>query len=225
MKSAHKSAPRAVLKFTMEHRVPIIIALFVLIAGTFYMHGWLTRGKDVYVLDKSAPAPSYPPDDTPDAAAAPPAESLANGKVTVYITGEVVNPGVYEVDAGSRVNDVLNLAGGGAGDADLTRINLATIVADGMQITVPKAGGDETAPAPISTAQGPEETLSDGPVNINTADEALLETLPGVGPATAKDIIDYRTSHGAFKKIEDIMNVSGIGEKKFEKLKDLITVS
>jgi competence protein ComEA len=109
-------------------------------------------------------------------------------------------------------------AGGPAGDADLDRINLASSVADGQQIYVPRQD-EENPPVQSPSAQ----RASDGRVNINTADAAALETLPGIGPALAQRILDYRQAHGPFTKIEDIMEVSGIGRATFEKLGDLIT--
>ena len=223
-----KEKARSALRFAARHKIPLIIVLLAVIAGVVYMHNWLGQNKDVYVLVKSTSTPS--PDVLSEDAQPPRATGYASsnptaGKVVVYITGEVVNPGVYDVDPGSRVNDVLGLAGGGTADADLTKINLAAPVSDGMQITVPKIGDDTPDQPPITTMQSQDSgQAAGGLVNINTADAAQLETLPGIGPATAQAIIEYRASHGAFKNISDIKNVPGIGDSKFDKIKDLITV-
>ena len=216
---------KSIRKFVSERRNPLIVGLIVLFAGILYMRGALTRGKDVYVLRKDTPAPDSLAAALPkDTAAAP--ESTESRKIVVYVTGEVTNPGVYELDKDSRVNDALILAGGCTEEADMNRINLASPLSDGAQITVPKLGGADGGPEqePIVTVQPVDETSANGLVNINTASEAQLETLPGVGPATAKAIVEYRDKHGDFKKISDIKKVSGIGDAKFERIRDLITV-
>ena len=138
-------------------------------------------------------------------------------RIKVYIAGAVKKPGVYELDDGSRVEDALKLAGGPEAEADMLRINLAARLKDEQQIIVPKEG--ETVDKIIMD----EQNIESGPrININTADEVKLKELPGIGQAKANNIIAYRTEHGYFKSIEDIKNVSGIGEKIFEQLKDLI---
>ncbi|MCL2352036.1 MAG: helix-hairpin-helix domain-containing protein [Firmicutes bacterium] len=219
-----KSTFRILFRFVRERRAPFIAGLVVLVAGILYMRGWLAQGKDVYVLRKEAPLPEIPSDAVFSAEAAVPDETPA-GKIVVYITGEVVNPGVYEADAGSRVNDALTMAGGATDEADLERINLASPLSDGEQITVPKIGDGEDEVPVIQEAQAADAGGENaGPVNINTAGEAGLDALPGIGPATAKAIIEYRTKNGAFGDISDIKNVSGIGDAKYEQIKDLITV-
>ncbi|MGM0365255.1 MAG: helix-hairpin-helix domain-containing protein [Actinomycetota bacterium] len=132
-------------------------------------------------------------------------------KIKVYICGQVARPGVYDIDLGSRVSDVLELAGGPGPDAALNSMNLARKVADEEKVYVP-------------SEKDTEEAAGSGLVNINSAGQQVLETLPGIGPATAKKIIEYRQSRGPFINIEDIQKVGGIGEKKFEALKDLISV-
>ncbi len=135
--------------------------------------------------------------------------------VCVHICGEVMEPGVYTIKAESRVADVLTCAGGFTAEASTTSINLAKKVEDGMQVIIP------------SVSQVLEETLSkaeEGMVNINTATEAELATLPGIGSSRARDIISYRESNGGFSTIEDIMKVSGIKEATFVKIQALIIV-
>ncbi|MDR1560625.1 MAG: helix-hairpin-helix domain-containing protein [Clostridiales bacterium] len=140
-------------------------------------------------------------------------------RIKVYIAGAVINPGVYELDEGSRVEDVMDLAGGPVEEADMLRVNMAARLKDEQRIIVPKVG--ETIDKLLS-----EEENKDGetPININTADKEELMELPGVGQVTADNIIAYRTEHGDFKSVEDIKNVSRIGEKTFERLKELISV-
>lgn len=136
----------------------------------------------------------------------------------VYVSGAVQQPDVYTLPPDSIVKDALLAAGGPAGDADLDRINLASPVADGQHVYVPHL--DEENP-PVAPPSG--QRLSGGKVNINAADAAALESLPGIGPTLAQRILDYRQANGPFGQIEDIVQVSGIGPATFEKMRDLIT--
>ncbi|MDI3480459.1 MAG: competence protein ComEA [Tepidanaerobacteraceae bacterium] len=151
-------------------------------------------------------------------------------KVVVYVTGAVKNPGVYTLDDGMRVKDAIDLAGGALPEADLLCLNLAQKLHDEDKLYVPKIGetiseseGKQSATG-ISTKVG-VASLSDGKININTAGITELDTLPGIGPTTAQKIIDYRTQNGPFESIDEIKNVSGIGEKKFDQIKDKIKVN
>jgi competence protein ComEA len=144
--------------------------------------------------------------------------------IVVDVRGAVNTPGVYTLPAGSRVQDALTRAGEATSDADTRSLNLARRLNDGEQIYVPRYG--EATPLPVATpARGaPTPTRLASKININTASVAELDTLPGIGPALAQRIIDYRTQHGDFKTIEDLKKVRGIGEALFNQIKDLITV-
>lgn len=146
--------------------------------------------------------------------------------IIVDVAGWVRRPGVYEFTAGDRVIDAVNRAGGPRKGADLTALNLAAPLADGTQIVVPKPGG--TAPGGMgSSGTGTGSTGSTGGatlVNINTATEPELETLPGVGPVTAAAIIDYRTQNGPFASVDDLIDVSGIGPATLEQIRPFATV-
>lgn len=137
----------------------------------------------------------------------------------VDIAGEVNSPGVYQMTPGSRVFEVIEKAGGLTENADVARLNRAGIVSDGEKITVPSVK-DSLQEAQGSAVGSPD----DGLVNINTANEEELTKLTGIGPSTARKIIEYREQHGAFVKTEDIMNISGIGNKTYENIKDFIVV-
>ena len=156
--------------------------------------------------------------------------SLSDGTIFVDIGGAVKNPMLAELPDGSRVDDAIQAAGGLKQEADMSSINRAEFLLDGQKIYIPSLAMDEdgniieAAPsAGAADASGSSGTVS-GKVNINTAGSEQLQTLNGVGPATAQKIIDYRQSNGSFSSVEDIKNVSGIGDKTFEKLKDSITI-
>lgn len=137
--------------------------------------------------------------------------------ICVDIGGAVCRPMLAELPEGSRVEDAIEAAGGLTEDADITNINRAEFLNDGDKIFIPEFGFDDTG-TPVSATDA-----SGSKININTADSVQLQTLSGIGPVTAQKIIDYRTSNGRFDSIEEIKNVSGIGDKTFDKLKDHIT--
>ncbi len=137
--------------------------------------------------------------------------------IYVHILGQVNVPGLYAMHDGDRGVDVVAAAGGLTATADPAALNLARFLSDGEQIVVPAVG---EAP-PVSGALG--GTAIPGKVNINTADQPTLETLPRVGPAMAARILAWRAANGRFTAIEDLLSVSGIGQKTFDGLKDLVT--
>jgi competence protein ComEA len=153
--------------------------------------------------------------------------------LVVYVIGAIAQPGLYQLQMGSRMADAVEVAGGFTVNANEQAVNLAAPLADGQRIQIPTLfpTPDQSNPLTPLTPQGNSKTQSTplnpvppGLVNINTATLEELDTLPGIGPITAQKIIDYRESNGPFKKIEDIQNVSDIGLVTFEKIKDLITV-
>ena len=130
--------------------------------------------------------------------------------VGINIKGEVNAPGYYELEYGSRVKDAIIAAGGEKKNADLTMINLAMQLIDGEEIEIP--------------SKLPSDVVSDDLININTADMYKLCKLDGIGESIAYDIVQYRAENGSFKSIEDLKKVNGIGQQKFNKIKDKITV-
>ncbi len=133
-------------------------------------------------------------------------------RLTVYVTGAVARPGVVTMQESERVEQAIEVCGGALPQADLTNINLAQTLKDGMQIRVPERGdgGGSSSRAEVS----------DGKIHINTADEKKLDELPGIGPVMAKRIVEYRNEHGPFGSVEDLAKVRGIGEEKVAKLRD-----
>lgn len=150
-------------------------------------------------------------------------------KIKVYVIGEVKNPGVVEIEEGDRIEDAIILAGGTTENTDLSKINLAYYLEDGQKIVVPSIHDNienegENNNEDLSEAGVVGESSNDSKVNINTASETELQTLSGIGESLAERIVTYREENGKFKNIEDLKNVSGIGDKKFESLKEYIKV-
>ena len=161
------------------------------------------------------------------AAAASPSTTAAAAVVVAYVCGAVRRPGVYAFTQGARITDLIEKAGGATGAAELETVNLAALLTDGQQVVVPERGAPGVAVAasdPAATSAGSGAVAAGAPVNLNTATMAELDTLPGVGPSTAQKILDYRTAQGGFKSVEDLNNVSGIGDVTFAELKDLVTI-
>lgn len=142
--------------------------------------------------------------------------------IMVHISGQVYNPGLVELELGHRLIDAVNLAGGLKKDADIDRINLAKKLVDEEKVYIPKIGEEvpEVIETSVTTTIGGKES---GKININTCSKEELVSLPGIGDVIANRIIEYRSTT-PFKTIEDIKNVSGIGDKKFEGIKELIIV-
>lgn len=144
--------------------------------------------------------------------------------ITVYVSGEVNSPGLVELPSDSRLADAIKACGDFTPLADKAKINLAQKLTDGMQIQVssktPVINSNEQVND--TNSNSPNNNSSSNLININTATKEDLDTLPGIGPATAQKIIDYRQEHGNFSSIEDIKNVKGIGEAKFNKMQDKI---
>lgn len=146
--------------------------------------------------------------------------------VTVDVKGAVKKPGVYQLQSNSRVHDALEKAGGLTDEADLKSVNQAQKLSDEAVVYVAKVGEnavDVTASAPASATSGTNQTKS-ALVNLNTATEADFQTISGIGQKRAQDIIAYREANGRFKSVDDLKNVSGIGAKTLEKLKEYVTV-
>jgi competence protein ComEA len=193
----------------------VLVAVVALVAGGLYV--WQSR-----------PAPVPPPE--PAAVASSPAETPATSVspggtptpsptavVVVDVTGKVREPGVVTLPEGSRVVDALEAAGGARPKADTTGLNLARVLADGEQVRVDVPGAP---PAP--TGGGPSS--SPAPVDLNTADLATLEELPGVGPVLAQRILDHRESTGGFTAVDELQEVSGIGDQTLADLRDRVRV-
>ena len=186
---------------------------------------------------------------TPIVVESPPASAATVAKlpsvpaeIVVHVAGAVGKPGVYKFQPSDRVNDAVQKAGGATADAMLDNVNLAAKLEDGSQLFIPhkEATKNEStvaptyAPDPSRYSSKPKAAASEAkssgakhpntPVNINTASEDELETVPGIGPSTAEKIIEYRKQHGGFTSIDELRAVKGIGEKKLEKMRPFVKV-
>lgn len=170
----------------------------------------LLLGRFVLGAGTTTPAAPLPP---PPAAAAG-VTGLPSSRVVVDVVGAVRRPGLYRLAHGSRIADAVARAGGATTKADLAQVNLAAPLADGEQVVVPRRGA--------SVAGGAATGTPTGPVQLSTATLEQLDTLPGVGPATAQKILDYREKHGAFSSVDELDAVPGIGPKRLEQLRELV---
>lgn len=200
----------------------IILAVIVgLLAGIFLMVGIVVfRNREM-----PEPITIMPPEPT---ATALPTNTPA--PMQVYVSGEVLEPDVYALAAGSRIKQLVEAAGGFTDKANTTAVNLAQSLTDGAHVHIPAEGEPVSTPQNVLTTPAPLRSSADidigtggGLVNINTAELEELETLPGIGPVMAQSILDYRTINGPFPDIAAIMEVYGIGQGRFDQIKELIT--
>jgi competence protein ComEA len=190
------------------------LVLAALVAGAW----WLLGGRSVEVAAPPAPAPSDLV--SPAETGAPTASAeAAGGTVTVDVAGKVRRPGIAVLDSGSRVVDALKAAGGARVGVDLTGLNLARVLVDGEQIVV-----GEDPPTGVAAGVSGSTTPSTSMVNLNTADQVALESLPEVGPVTAQAILAYRSEHGAFTSVDQLLDVDGIGEATLAQITPYVTL-
>lgn len=185
---------------------PINKKLLLLVGGVIATVVFLINGMTTAKSVEVSSAPTIPADQVVVQAAT----------IYVHIVGEIKSPGIYQLESGSRLMDAIFAAGGLTNSADQASVNLARELTDGEQIVVFKTG---EAPQVSGT------TASQGKqISLNRASQAELEELPGVGPALASRMIDWRSANGGFKKKEDLLNISGIGDKLFAGIKDEVVL-
>lgn len=210
--------------FGIARLVLAAVSVVVLAAGSW----WLVRSEPPPVEARLPVASATPPSSTlaPPATmpeGASPEPEAAATTLVIHVAGFVVAPGVYTLPPGARVDDAIRLAGGPTAGADLDGLNLAAPVADGQRVYVPETGEVDPAAVPSVVATAPPDAPA-GPLDLNLATAGQLETLPGVGPATAAAIVDDRDRNGPFASVDELDRVPGIGPAKLDALRDLVTV-
>jgi competence protein ComEA len=201
-------------------RALAVLAAVVVVVAAFL--AWRARPRPEPVPQAEVAVPAQAPEPAPERGQTP----VAGDEVVVAVAGKVRRPGLVRLPAGSRVADAVQAAGGLLPGADVAFLNLARKVVDGELILVgvtapPGAAGP--MPDPGAVGAGPDAGAG-APVNLNTATLAQLDSLPGVGPILAQRILDHRERHGAFRAVSDLRQVDGIGEARYEQLKELVTV-
>ena len=210
----------------------LVVAGFVWVRGTPWAdrvtHGAMSQGADAAADpspaagDPSAQGVAASPGQTlPRAAPDTSGAAGSSTQLAVHVAGHVRHPGLVRLPAGSRVADAIHAAGGATSGANLDAINLARKLTDGEQVLVP-GPGDPAPPSQPGTAPAPGTPTT--PLDLNTATVEQLDTLPGVGQVTAGRIVAYRTAH-PFTTVEELLEVPGIGQRRFDQLKDLVTVA
>ena len=225
-------------EFNKKQKIIIVVILsIIIIAFLYYIY---TKDKSTFISSEELKVENTTEKETEEV------KEEEKQKIVVHVSGAVNKEGIVELEADSRISDAIDKAEGLAENADTKKINLAFKLEDGMKIYIPKIGeeeseeiqestGDETSKY-ITSSSGVVDTQENesgknigektttGKVNINTASQTELETLPGIGPATSSKIISYRKENGKFESIEEIKEVSGIGDAKFENIKELICI-
>ena len=189
-----------------------VAAVVVVVLGMRFMQGQARGGSGAAAGGAQvARAPASVKIERPESTAA-----------LVHVAGAVRHPGVYRLHGGDRVKDAVERAGGARTGADVNAINLAAKVADGQQVVVPRRGAAPPAAGDAGVAEGAAGAASQPPVSLNSASAAQLDTLDGVGPATAQKILDWRREHGGFRSIDDLGEVPGIGPKRMAALREKV---
>lgn len=211
------------LKARLAPSPTVVAAALVAIVIVAVMAGW-AQGKTPTA--KASLASALPSSTSINPSEASPAASspVAAQEVLVHVAGKVKKPGVVRLDADSRVEDAINAAGGVLANTDVSTLNLARKVNDGEQILVGVEGADSSANGETGGTAGGETGGGDGKISINQSTKEQLEKLPGVGESLAERIIAYRKEQGKFQNVEDLKNVSGIGEKKYAALAGMISL-
>ena len=200
-----------------------IMILTICIAGLFIKNK-LSQQEEIFVLSEENSKDDLEIEKDANIEINESTNEVSSKEVTVYISGEVNSPGIVTVNSGERLANVVEKVGGVTSNADLNQVNMAIKVEDEEHYIIPKIGEVlEVQESIMAENNGTKEDSSK--ININKATIEELDSLPGVGEATANKIVNYRDENGEFKSIEEIKNVNGIGDKKFQDMKDLIIVN
>ena len=206
--------------FSNQDKITIILLLIVVIVGVGIVLYKNINNEDNFIINSAS-----------DISENTPAIQIEIPPVIIHIAGAVKNPGVYQLKSTDRIVDAVKIAEGATEEANLDLINLAAILKDGQKIIIPYKTYSETGEKINTNTHNNAEGMyysspvsTSAKININTANANMLQTLPGIGPVLSERIIEHRNQNGLFGMIDDIMDVSGIAEKKYEGIKDLICV-
>ena len=217
-------------QFYYDHDKTVRMAALILVVGLSILFFWI-RGSggtveiqdaDGVITDEISESEDLSEEDGTESETP---ETSLSGFIYVDISGEVHKPGVYKVTADTRLFEVIDMAGGLTPDADDNSLNRAERVSDGQKVIViskEEAEGRDNSGESVSSFSTDKE--EEEKINLNTAGSAELQTLPGIGPSKAQSIIDYREKNGYFTSTEDILNISGIGQKTYASIKDFIVI-
>ena len=212
------------LEFFKQKKNLIIIIGIIILVGIYWIFNISTNTQDITTQDNMLEIAENTNEDD---------EESDGDIIIVHITGGVQEPGTVKLKEDSRIEDAIEAAGGLTEDSDISDVNLAYVLEDGIKLRIPTIddSDDKEESSYITEGSGKNVILEDNSesssssiVNINKATQTELETLPGIGPSLASKIIEYRESNGKFSKKEDIKNVTGIGDSKYANIEELITV-
>jgi competence protein ComEA len=221
--AASAVSARALAALNPGRRATKALALVAVVAMLVAAYlAWRSRPHEIPVNTFAAAAATNGSDGHDPSTTSPAAR--ASAMLVVAVEGKVKHPGLVRLPPGARIADAIAAAGGALPGTDLSFVNLAQKVVDGQLIVVGVAPPPGAATGSAGGTAGSAGAAAGAPINLNSATEADLETLPGIGPALAQRIIDYRTQHGGFHSVDELRNVSGIGDAKFAEIKDLVTV-
>ena len=207
----------------MNKKKIIVFLLILLICSVgLVIKDKFTSKEDIYVLTNNEKVVEESTDKKEVTTAE---HTISNKEITVYISGEVNEPGIVTLNEGDRLATAVEKVGGTTKKADLNGINMAIKVQDEMHYIIPKIGESVKMNSDDSVVSNNADENKEAKININTASIEELDKLPGVGEATANKIVNYRSENGDFKTIEELKDVNGIGDKKFEEMKDLICLN
>ena len=206
--------------FSNQEKITIILLLIVIIVGVGIALYKNINSENNFIINRAS-----------DISENNPAIQIEIPPLIIHIAGAVKNPGVYQLRSTDRIVDAVKIAGGASEEANLDLVNLAALLKDGQKIIIPYKTYSETGEEIntntynyVSSAYSSSPVSASAKININTADANMLQTLPGIGPVLSERIIEYRNQNGLFGVIDDVKDVSGIAEKKYEGIKDLICV-
>ena len=203
-----------------EHKIYLIIAVIIAFAAVYY---FLEERKSSSEINVEEIVPTAINEEEEVIQPTQNQTKVAESFI-VDVKGQVKMPGVYSSSPEERVIDVVQRAGGLTENADESKVNFAEHVQDAMVIYIPAKGEEGNIPQGLTSNPSDTGGTKQGKINLNKADENELQNLPGIGPSKAAAIMEYRETNGPFKSVEDLKNISGIGDKTFDKLKDLISV-